>query len=384
MAMPWMTEDNYESQSVDANSIRSALAALPECRTIRVDGARDVVSGEQRPFDGTIGYADWGSDKAPILLYFNAFGASYRDVLPLEYPLIRDGFRIIFLHRPGYGGTSIRRGWTDSRGTARLAACLLDETIGASDPPPLGVIGTSGGGPAALAFASLYPRRVRALVLQAPLARPLLFGHGERGGKVESFLPHFTRAAYAATIGCGRYSADSAFGALAFAARSAWRFLTLHPRDRAAIFAGYDWPELRKADPETFDLTFNIALGLPLPRENESRWSKIRDAASSTAMSLAKLRGIASDARNIHFARQAFCDWQAIEAPTLHAQDLGDAMVPITHADYVMGALTGVKMKETFRGRLSGHLVWFGPEADRYVAVRDAFLKRHLCGERRD
>src|SRR5262245_12778729 len=52
-------------------------------------------------------YALQGPARAPLLLYFHGWGDDYRVVLPLEYPLIEAGYRLLVFHRPGYAGTAL-------------------------------------------------------------------------------------------------------------------------------------------------------------------------------------------------------------------------------------------------------------------------------------
>jgi pimeloyl-ACP methyl ester carboxylesterase len=89
-------------------------------------------------------------------------------VLPLEYPLIEAGFRLLVFHRPGYVGTALwgraagkARDWRTAAGQAELAAGLLDRLYGDRRWRVL-VMGTSGGAPAALAFAAAHAQRARA------------------------------------------------------------------------------------------------------------------------------------------------------------------------------------------------------------------------------
>lgn len=136
--------------------------------------------GGQRPDDG------------PVILYFHGWGDDYRVALPLEYPLVDARYQLLVVHRPGYAGTALEGivdGETFDRrsaeGSAHTAAALLRFLYG--DSWRISVIGTSGGAPAALAFASLYPDETKALILQAGVAQPWTDAQ---------FVPELFRATY--------------------------------------------------------------------------------------------------------------------------------------------------------------------------------------------
>jgi pimeloyl-ACP methyl ester carboxylesterase len=79
----------------------------------------------------------------------------------MEQELLDAGFRLLVPNRPGYFGTPLA-GRTSGQACARLASAVLD-SLGVSR---VAVIGTSGGGPAALSFAASFPERTSALILQ--------------------------------------------------------------------------------------------------------------------------------------------------------------------------------------------------------------------------
>jgi hypothetical protein len=83
-------------------------------------------------------YAVQGTAHAPLLLYFHGWGDDQRVVLPLEYPLIEAGYRLLVFHRPGYAGTALsgraggrRHDWRTAADQAELAAGLLDYSTAA-------------------------------------------------------------------------------------------------------------------------------------------------------------------------------------------------------------------------------------------------------------
>ena len=121
---------------------------------------------------GKITYALAGPADGPLVLYFHGWGDDYRVVLPLEYGIADAGFRLVVPHRPGYAGTTldwIRAGktlaWRTASDTADVARRLIDQLQG-SRRRRVAVIGTSGGAPAALAFAAASGAHA-ALLIQA-------------------------------------------------------------------------------------------------------------------------------------------------------------------------------------------------------------------------
>src|SRR5688572_12975879 len=123
---------------------RPAPPPLPESRTCVVQTTKGPVevleSGHGRP-----------------ILYFHGTGAGSDIVPAMEHPLVEAGFRLIVPNRPGYYGTPLSCGRT-AGDCADRAAELLDRLgVGRA-----AVIGTSGGGPGATAFAARHPARTAA------------------------------------------------------------------------------------------------------------------------------------------------------------------------------------------------------------------------------
>ena len=123
---------------------------LPALRTALVDGGA-----------GKVTYAIDGRVDGPLILYFHGWGDDYRMVFPLEYGLVDAGFRLLVPHRPGYAGTALegRRGsnntsWRTLSASRRSHRRLLDQLYGRGQWT-VAVVGISGGGPAALAFATV-------------------------------------------------------------------------------------------------------------------------------------------------------------------------------------------------------------------------------------
>ena len=112
-----------------------------------------------------IAYQDHGT--GPGLVFLHAFPL---DSSMWSHPAgaLADRFRVIVPDLPGFGGSAVSAGLTiDS--AADVVAELLDH-LGVNERVVLG--GVSMGGYVALAFARLYPQRVRALILADTKADP--------------------------------------------------------------------------------------------------------------------------------------------------------------------------------------------------------------------
>lgn len=112
-----------------------------------------------------IAYEDHGTGPGLVLLHaFPLDSSMWRH----QAGALADRFRVIVPDLPGFGGSAVSAGLTvDS--IADVIAELLDH-LGVNERVVVG--GVSMGGYAALAFARLYPQRVRALVLADTKADP--------------------------------------------------------------------------------------------------------------------------------------------------------------------------------------------------------------------
>lgn len=113
-----------------------------------------------------ITYRESGRSDAPALVLLHGIGstsAGWR----LQYEPLGRHFRVIAWDAPGYGGSKPLSGESPSvAGYAQSLANLMD-----SLNLEQAILGTSSWGtPTAVAFARLYPQRVRALILGGPAA----------------------------------------------------------------------------------------------------------------------------------------------------------------------------------------------------------------------
>lgn len=268
----------------------------------------------------------------PPVLYFHGTPCSSRLAADMERPLIDDGFQLIVPQRPGYYGTPLGDRLTTAD-CAESAAFVLDH-LGITR---VAAIGTSGGGPPALAFAARYPERSAALVLQcaqshrwddrrwAPAAHPWLY---------RCF-------------------------------RSPWQ-LWLFCRFYTTLFR-LGFP---KVDDYLRDLT-------------GTRYSAIQNdpaaqqLAESVHRDLSEFRHMRSGYRNdlATWLREDVLANGRVSCPTLILHDPQDPAAPICHAHYAADSIPGAELVELNSG---GHLIWYGPDAQRMRSKRSAFLSQHL------
>jgi pimeloyl-ACP methyl ester carboxylesterase len=83
-------------------------------------------------------------------------------------PLIEAGYSIIIPSRPGYGNTPLNSGIS-----AEQASDLINELLETINLNIVDVIAVSGGGLTGLYFASKYPEKVRKLLLESAVSKPL-------------------------------------------------------------------------------------------------------------------------------------------------------------------------------------------------------------------
>ena len=106
---------------------------------------------------GPIQYSLIG-ETGPYILFAHGTPGGFHHT-PFFTPAGIAGYRLLTPSRAGYMATSLDTGKTPEE-QARAYAALLDEL----NIDQVSVLGVSGGGPSAIAFAALYPERTRALI----------------------------------------------------------------------------------------------------------------------------------------------------------------------------------------------------------------------------
>jgi pimeloyl-ACP methyl ester carboxylesterase len=291
-----------------------------------------------------VSYALQGPVRAPLVLYFHGWGDDYRVVLPLEYPLIEAGYRLMVFHRPGYAGTALSgrvggqtRNWRTAAGQAELAAGLLDHLHGGRKWR-VSIIGTSGGAPSALAFAAAYAQHARVLVLQAGVTQPW---------SEASYVPAVFRDAYETAFKQFGWAGDTVATAV-FGLMVKFRENFFEDEDKVRALVGSRLEEAQR-DPAFPAIVSTILRAHPGNGQGEI-----------------------SDARNIFFSRSAYCRWEDVRVPTLVMHDREDTFVPYAHAEQAAELLPRGELRAF---RLGGHILWTGGEARAMHRARVELLR---------
>lgn len=292
------------------------------------DGRREVLNTPRGP----VGYLDAGS--GPPILYFHGTGAGNDLALRMERSLVEQGFRLIIPNRPGYGETPIECGETTSD-AVWLATQILDHL----QIDRVGVLGTSGGGSPALAFASLCGARTAALVLQCAQSHRWDSAQWLPTGK--GWLLPLLRPPWMRRVVLFGYHLHNRN--LAWTPRSYFRELT-----------GPRYAELSE-DPaarELVDIMIEAVIACyaqPVGPDND-----LQILLSESI--LAK---------------------ETVACPTLIVHDRFDPVVPFAHAQWAASQIPNATICEVHSG---GHLVWVGRDASMMLQQRCAFLRQHVPG----
>lgn len=317
------------------NPERVANYPLPTLQTALIDGGA-----------GQVTYAVEGPAGGPLVLYFHGWGDDYRMVFPLEYGLVDAGFRLLVPHRPGYAGTALegrrdgrKTSWRSLSAAADLTARLLDQLYGRGKWT-VAVIGISGGAPAALVFASLYPAHTKALILQGGVTQPF---------SDVKYVPALFRAEYMSAFKKFGWAGDQVSQVI-FALLVKLRERSLTDEEFVKALAGDRLAEA-KEDPAFTAVTAKMLREDPANKSGER-----------------------NDVRTVFFSKTSYCHWESITAPTLLIHDEKDVFVPIAHAEEAKSRLRHATLRKF---ALGGHIVWLGPEAPLMHETRVQFLKLH-------
>ena len=276
---------------------------------------------------GIIEYVDVG--KGIPVLYFHGTGAGNDAALLLEQSLVKFGCRLIVPNRPGYYATTL-----GFPGSARFCAELAAELLEHLAIDRAVVIGTSGGGMPAAAFAQDYPHHTAGLILQCAQS------HRWNEGK---WLPKGLERTL---------------------------FLFRHRIFQPAL----RWENSRQAKASRRDPT------ICLRHMSGSRFSEIcsdQDAVEQitelTNMTLkcaSAPAGIQNDWTILVGDNGVTKD--TIGCPTLIIHDQVDPLVPFIHAEWSQSCIRESRLLTIHAG---GHLIWFGNDSNRMHAERMAFIE---------
>jgi pimeloyl-ACP methyl ester carboxylesterase len=263
---------------------------------------RDDVGMEVRRGDGSVIACEvLGEPGAAPVLFCHGLADSRLSARWFKAAAAELGLRLIAPDRPGIGGT-------DARVLSRVADWVGDATrvLDELRVDSIALLGVSGGGPFAAACAAGIPRRVRSLMLVAPLGAPGWPTRGMAPGERLSLALAGHAPAFSGwSLGC--------FGALA--RRSPESFFRL---------AATAMPDIDRRS-------------LERPAARESFLTSFAEAFRRGSW------GVAQDLRVL--TRPWGFDLASISAPTsIHHGD-ADTTVPLTHARLFAEAIPGARLQ---------------------------------------
>jgi len=278
---------------------------------------------------GQLTYATFG--EGPEILVFHGTGSSFFAEIALELPLVDAGYKLIVPHRPGYPGTSLNHGRTPSD-CADVVAELIDQL----DIEKVAVVGTSGGGPAAIQFATRYRSRTSSLILQCAVTHPWIHQQWEPQDK--EFRVQFIRNEWARRI-------------------INWLALRVPPQlfvprtiRSLEPLVGSRWSALQ-------DHTIIPAIA-QMFHVNRSKWHSID--------------GLFNDLEV--FFGPSWLHHNSYFGPTLIIHDELDSVVPFDHARHAKEHIPGADLISVDTG---GHIIWIGNDAMKMHRRRLDFLSEH-------
>ena len=257
---------------------------------------------------GSVEYAERG-DGVPLLSLHGSPAAFENGLLTAEFARV-NGFRVIAVSRPGYGGTPLGTGRTPFEQANALAALL--DTLGLEQ---VAVVGMSGGGPAGYALAGAHPDRVCCLLQVESIALPAA---APRGGRLGLRLTGLARLA-------------------------AWMI----DRFPARMLATMGAPAT--TDPDLRAAQVALARGIVT---TATGWERLGAGYDNDATQFADLPPLPLD---------------SITCPTLIVHGTADTRVPITHAEHAHTTIAGSELRRIDGG---GHTAFlFRPDLQHEVVT---------------
>lgn len=288
------------------------------------------MNAEQQYLDHPTGPVEYlvAGDGPPVLC-IHGTGCQNAVAMKVDGRLIDEGFKVIYPNRPGYFGTPLKNR-KSPQAAADLYAALLDHL----GHEKVLVVGTSGGAPSSICFAQTYPDRVKALALQCPATH---FWDDPK------WMPAPDRWAF-------QLLRRHWFRHLMF---PLYRYLSRKnggDRDRWLPRLSGDRYEEVKDNPHTLELA-DILRGASLD-------------------SLKQPAGMQNDIDV--FCRTPWTEPEKIKCPLLLLHDPLDTFVPFEHSRWLSEVVPHADLHELHCG---GHLLWTGPEKDRFGDLRRDFLQ---------
>jgi len=118
------------------------------------------------PGGRVLGWAEYGDPRCAPVFYFHGLPSSRLEAAVTERHARKMGLRVIAVDRPGFGLSDFQPGRTIGDWPIDVAALADSQSI-----DQFAVLGTSGGGPYALACAAFLPHRVAAAAVLCGLGR---------------------------------------------------------------------------------------------------------------------------------------------------------------------------------------------------------------------
>lgn len=263
---------------------------------------------------GPVEYVQDGD--GPSVLYFHGTGITCDGMLPFERAISESGFKLVMPNRPGYGDTPLasNRSLTDC---ADVVAALMD-TLGIDTAC---VMGSSGGGAFAAAFAARHSDRANCLVLLCPQLHRW---------SDKSWMPQ----------------------------HSTWTLPLLKRRLLRKILFKLYAIQLPRMTAAQF-----------LKMEAGSRYDSVRNDPLALELSRESLKAMASGPSHPGFENDMLVflnedivtDSNKVSVPTLVLHDRCDPMAPVAHVDW----FASLVKCECVPIHTAGHFVWAGPETER-------------------
>ncbi len=280
---------------------------------------------------GTVAYREAGTG-SPIL-YFHGTGAHSDAALLLDYPLVESNCRLIIPNRPGYDGSTV-----GACGSASFCAVQAECLLRHLGVDRVVVVGTSSGGMPAAAFASEFPNRTAALVLQCCQSHkwdhrkwmPKGLGWSRLLFKHKIFAPFLKR--------------ETLRQAKA-AVKTPRRCLSQMSGDRCDEIVNDEDAMARISQ-----LTVMLLECARRPYGIENDWEM-----------LVRNNSIALD---------------SIHCPALIIHDKADPLVPFAHAEWSQRNIANSNLLDIHAG---GHLIWFGRDYSLLHDARVSFIHRSLA-----
>lgn len=281
---------------------------------------------------GAVSYLDLGPRDGEVVLFVPGGGTGIDLVYAMPW-LLRAGYRVIAIHRPGYHGVPLG----DGLGFEDHAA-LYAEVLGQLSVGPVHVFALSAGGPSALFFAARHP--TRSLTLWSAVTG----SYGPNLAATQSWLGRVILSGYGQGL--------SSWG-LARAARWCPRLLV----------ASFLRTESHLTEPQIAALATHV-LATP---EGQVEFRAFVD--STTPMSRL-YPGMMAELANM--GRPWVAPWGDIRVPVLAAGSPVDKDVPPEHLARIRAELPTARIIEVTGG---GHFVWWGADGTRVITE----TLRHLA-----